>query len=708
MVRHTPIGVRHRRVTVDTPRAFRILSNITVRASSRNTVSVPTWTPAQIRNLGIVAHVDAGKTTATERILHCAGAIGRVGEVEDGTTFTDWMTQEQERGISITAAATTLQWRGHLIHLVDTPGHVDFAMEVERSLRVLDGAVALFCAVEGVQPQSEAVWHQANRIGLPRVAFINKCDRTGANIANAVSQIRERLGANPVLVQHPIRNADGEFIGVVDLVALRGYLANGETLPKLSKELQQAVNAAREMMLESISEHDDELLEQYLGGNASHELITAALRRTTLAGRIVPTLLGAAKRYIGIEPLLNAIVDVLPSAADVRAANTAVGPAVVAQVFKLMRTSMGRLAFLRVYRGTVKTGDRVVNSRTGNDVLVEGLVRMNSNTTEIVQELSEGMIGAMIGGAVATGDTLYPAGLRYEMPAISIPPAVIALAIEAERPEDQPRLTAAIAAIVDEDPSLRTGIDHETGRTLIYGLGELHLEIAVDRIRREFQVPCASGRAAVAYRETIGAAASATVTVQRPAGVRAEFAEVTIKVQPRPVGQGVQLSMSAPLSDIPAEFRAAVESGVVEALERGVIASHPTTDIEVDVAGGAHHAVESCNAAYKTAAFKATAQALAEAQPELLEPIMFVEVVTPDDCLGEVIADLHARRGKITGITARPGVQTCACFVPMASMFGYSTDLRSKTRGRATCSLRFDHYQPVPKQIRDDFSSPRN
>ncbi len=678
-----------------------------MRVSSRNSVPVPTWAPAQIRNLGIVAHVDAGKTTATERILHCAGAIGRVGEVDDGTTFTDWMTQEQERGISITAAATTLLWRGHLVHLVDTPGHVDFAMEVERSLRVLDGAVALFCAVEGVQPQSEAVWHQANRIGLPRIAFLNKCDRVGADVPGTIEQIRQRLGCNPVLVQSPIHNAAGEFIGVFDLIEQRGYLANGENIAMLPSDLAKTSAAAREHMLESIAEHDDQLLELYLAGNASNAAITAALRRATVAGRIVPALLGAAKRYIGIEPLLNAIIDVLPSAADVRTGELP-GPAVVAQVFKLMRTSMGRLAFIRVYRGTVKTGDRVINSRTGNDVLVEGLVRVQANTTENVQELTEGMIGAMVGGAVATGDTLYPAGLRYELPAIAIPPAVIALAIEAERAEDQPRLANAVATLVDEDPSLRTGIDHETGRTLLFGLGELHLEIAVERIRREFHVPCESGRAAVAYRETIATTATATVTIRRPAGVRAEFAEVTVRVTPRAAGAGVVVTMNAPTDSIPSEFHAAVESGVYEALERGVVSSHPTTDVEVEITGGAYHAVESCNAAYKTAAFKATTQALMEALPALLEPVMFVEVVTPDDCLGEVIADLHARRGKITGITGRPGVQTCACFVPMASMFGYSTDLRSKTRGRATCSLRFDHYQPVPKQIRDEFSPHRN
>jgi elongation factor G len=683
-----------------------------MRASSRITTS-PVWNAEHIRNLGIVAHVDAGKTTATERILHCAGAIGRVGEVEDGTTFTDWMTQEQERGISITAAATTLQWRGHLIHLVDTPGHVDFAMEVERSLRVLDGAVALFCAVEGVQPQSEAVWHQANRIGLPRIAFINKCDRVGADINGVVDQIRDRLGATPVLLQTALRNMEGEFIGVIDVIHRRGYLANGEQLASLPTDAAAAAELGRDRLLDVIAEYDDQLLASYVAGSATPESIIAALRRATIAGDVVPTLLGAAKRYIGIEPLLNAIVDVLPSAVDRPVAGLTAevaGSALVAQVFKLMRTSMGRLSFIRVYQGVVKAGDRVLNSRTGNEVLVETLVRIHSNTTESVAELRQGMIGAMLGAGVATGDTLYPvrqgsSGDRFALPLIAIPPAVIAVAIEADNVQDQPRLAAAVAEIVDEDPSLHIGIDADTGRTLLFGLGELHLEIAVDRLRREFQVPCVAGRAAVAYRETIAATGSAFVTVQRPVGTRAEFAEVGVVVKPLAVGSGVRISSSAPATEIPHEFHAAVESGVTEALDRGVVASHPTTDVAIDVNRGGYHTVESCNAAYKSAAFKATTQALASAQPSLLEPVMAVEVVTPDDCVGEVIADLHARRGKITGITARPGVQTCACFVPMATMFGYSTDLRSKTRGRATCSLRFAHYQPVPKQIRDEFAS---
>lgn len=675
-----------------------------MRSSSKHTQ--PIWSPEVIRNLGIVAHVDAGKTTTTERLLFHAGAITRMGEVEDGTAFTDWMSQEQERGISITAAAATFSWNGHLLHLVDTPGHVDFAMEVERSLCVVDGVVALVCAVEGVQPQTEAVWRQADQFVLPRLVFVNKCDRVGADFDAAVETIRARFGCSPVPIGLPVYR-DGAFCGVCDVVSgqIHGISVGQDLLG--CAEVQQDWLRARNALQDALSLHDDELLQHLMEAeSAEPAMLQAALRRATLARKVVPVLAGAAKADIGVTALLDAVVAYLPSAADaanerVRATLAGNDASCVAQVFKIMGHGPQRLAFVRVFRGTLSRGQRMVESRTNREFAIGDVVALNANQTELRQSLSNGMIGAIAGAQLATGDTLYPVGAPTVLPLITVPPAVLAVAIEPDRAEDLPRLLAAVQALADEDPSLRVGTESETGRIVLYGLGELHLEIAIDRTRREFGVACAGGRPAVAYRETITASHSHREIFERVVGGRGEYAELELRLSPGPRGSGIHIVLTAAEAELPAQFHRAVLDGVREAAEVGPISGNPMTDLVVEVVSG-FSTIESSNFAYKTSAFRAFQYIALNASPVVLEPVMSVEIVAPDDSIGDVLADLHTRRGKITGIAARPGVQTCACFVPMATMFGYSTDLRSRSRGRATCSIRFDHYQPISKSLRDE------
>jgi elongation factor G len=695
------------------------------------------------RNIGIMAHVDAGKTTTTERILFYSGVTSRIGEVDDGSTVTDWMTQEQERGISITAAATTFGWKQHTINLIDTPGHVDFTMEVERSLRVLDGAVIVFCAVHGVEPQSETVWRQADRHRVPRLAFINKCDRTGADPDRVMAEMRSRLGAHPIPIQLAF-GLGGSFIGILDLVAMRArtwdassFGATFHDIPIPHAHVPRA-SRAREEMLEAIAELDDELMASWISGRElAPEAIRAALRRITLAGRGVPTLVGAAFKNTGIHNLLDAVLDYLPSpreigtlrgrdpndptaaptiARNVTAANIDAEP-LAALAFKVQTDDAGgQLTYVRVYTGTLRVGDSVLDATRGHLEQIPRLVRMFANHREDIRQIDAGMIGALLQPAssaskLATGDTLCDPRFPILLDPIVVPNAVMGVLVEPETQEDNAKLERALARLAIEDPSFRVRSDPETGQTIISGMGELHLEIVAERLRREFGVSARIGHPQVAYRETISRRAEGENRFVRvaagPGGPRGEYGHVRLVVEPTDRGGGYVYENRAASSDIPSEHAGAVEAGVTEAVERGVLAGHSMTDLRVQVVGGSYHPVDSNNYAFKVAGHKAFFAAANKASPTILEPVMSLEVVTPDEHVGEVLGDLHARRGKVAGIAARPGVQTVACFVPMATMFGYSTDLRSRTKGRATYAMELDHYAEVPQQIRDDLTRAR-
>ena len=703
---------------------------------------------ARTRNIGIMAHVDAGKTTTTERILFYTGVTTRIGEVDDGSTVTDWMEQEQERGISITAAATTFQWKHHVVNLIDTPGHVDFTMEVERSLRVLDGAIAVFDAVAGVQPQSETVWRQADRYRVPRLAFINKCDREGADPARVVAEMRTRLGCAPILVQIALDTEEDAFDGVIDLIGLRARTWDESSFGAkftdgpIPLALLETTGAARDQMLEAIAELDDELMAAWVAGRElSGETIRAALRRVTLSGRGVPTLLGAAFHNQGIHNLLDAVIDYLPSPADVGpvrgrdpqdpTAAPSLSRAIsgdeplAALAFKVSVDDRGgQLTFVRVYAGTLRVGDTVLDATRGHLEQIGGLCRMFANHREDLRQIDAGMIGAIVdrtaphvGGAaegpdgpivagkLGTGDTLCDPRSPILLDAMVIPTAVIGVTVEPETADDHARLVAALERLALEDPSFQVKTDAETGQVVISGMGELHLEILVDRVRREFGVRVRAGLPVVAYRETVTRRAEGEHRFVRAEGPKSSHGHVKLVVEPTDRGGGYVYENHAPEGEIPREYAGAVEAGVAEAVVRGVLAGHPMTDLRVQVVGGSHHPVDSNNYGFKVAGGKAFQAAATTAGPTLLEPVMSLEVVTPDDSVGDVLGDLHARRGKVAGITARPGVQTVACFVPMASMFGYATDLRSRTKGRATYSMELDHYAEVPTSLRDDLKS---
>jgi len=685
------------------------------------------------RNIGIMAHVDAGKTTTTERMLFYTGVTSRIGEVDDGAAFTDWMEQEQERGISITAAATTFGWRQHVVNLIDTPGHVDFQMEVERSLRVLDGAIAVFCAVEGVQPQSETVWRQADRYRIPRVAFVNKCDREGADVTRVVGEIASRLGATPVLVQLPL-GIGADLEGVIDLITQRARTWDVESFGSkwvdgpIPHAYMAEASRAREDMIEAIAEHDDELMAAWVAGrDLGVDQLKAALRRVTLASRGVPVLVGAAFKNLGIHNLLDAVVDYLPSPIDVGPvrgrdpSDPAGAPTVLraaisddeplaALAFKVQSDDAGgQLTFVRVYTGCLRVGDAVLNATRGQLEQVPRLVRMFANHREDIRSIESGMIGAVLthGGTskLATGDTLCDPRSPILLDPIAVPTPVIGVIVEPETEEDAAKLVHALERLAVEDPSFRIKTDPESGQIVISGMGELHLEIVADRLRREFGVKARVGNPQVAYRETVTRRAEGENKFVRQLGPRGEYGHVRLVVEPTDRGGGYVYENRAPASDIPADHAPAVEAGVAEAVERGVIAGFPMTDLRVQVVGGSYHPVDSNNFAFKVAGSKAFVAAANQAGPTVLEPIMALEVVTPDDAVGDVLGDLHARRGKVAGITARPGVQAVACFVPMASMFNYATDLRSRTRGRATYSMELDHYAEVPAQIREQLTA---
>jgi elongation factor G len=686
-----------------------------------------------------MAHVDAGKTTTTERILFYSGATSRIGEVDDGSTVTDWMTQEQERGISITAAATTFAWKGAVVNLIDTPGHVDFTMEVERSLRVLDGAIAVFSAVEGVEPQSETVWRQADRYRIPRLAFINKCDRDGAEPARVAEEMKTRLGANPIVIQLAVGVGSTSFNSVIDLITMRArtwddatFGATFEDGPIPTTSIDDA-SIARELMLEAIAEHDDELMAAWVAGRElSPEQIRRSLRRVTLAGRGVPTLMGSAFRNRGIHNLLDAVLEFLPSPSDVAEirgrdpADLVSGPTGAPTVSRVITANAdgeplaalafkvqfddagGQLTFVRVYTGVLRAGDAVLNATKGHNEQIGRLVRMFSNHREEIRQIEAGMIGAVLSpstGRLATGDTLCDPRAPILLDPIAVPNPVMGIILEPETEADHAKLGHALERLAIEDPSFRVSTDPDSGAIVISGMGELHLEIVVDRLRREFGVAARVGQPQVAYRETVTRRAEGENKFVRQLGPRGEYGHVRLLVEPTDRGGGYVYENRAPESDIPADHAPAVEAGVTEAVERGVIAGRPMTDVRVQVVGGSYHPVDSNNYAFKVAGSKAFVAAANKASPTLLEPIMSLEVVTPEESVGDVLGDLHARRGKVAGITVRGVVQAVACFVPMASMFGYTTDLRSRTKGRATHSLEFDHYAEVPQQIREELTS---
>jgi elongation factor G len=671
-----------------------------------------------------MAHIDAGKTTTTERVLFYTGVSRKMGEVHEGTTQMDWMEQEQERGITITAASTTCFWRDHRINIIDTPGHVDFTIEVERSLRVLDGAVALFCAVGGVEPQSETVWRQADRYHVPRIAFINKCDRIGADPDRCVQEIRERLRANPIVIQIP-NGLEDEFSGVIDLIDMKMIAWEGDTLgatpfvTDIPETLTGAAAAARATMVEALAEADDEVMRAFLEERAERlndgALLRAALRRATVAGLAVPVLVGAAFKNKGVQPLLDAIVDYLPSPADVPAVagKDAAGRPTrrraddaepfSALAFKIMNDAsdpfVGSLTYFRVYSGKVETGATVYNSAKGKREKIGRLLRMHANKREDVKEVTTGNIAAAAGLRVTTtGDTLCDEKAPVVLEVMDFPAPVISIAIEPTTQANQEKLGMALAKLAVEDPSFSVKTDPETGQTIISGMGELHLEIIVDRLVREFKIEASVGRPQVAYRETIAREADAEGKYIRQTGGRGAYGHVSLHVEPAE-GKGIIFEDATVGGSVPPEFVPAVERGVRETLSRGVMAGYPMIDVAVKLTGGSYHQIDSSEKAFQIAGSMGAQAAAREAGPVLLEPLMQVEVLTPDEFMGEVTGNLSARRGRVSGLEARGSAQAITAEVPLASMFGYSTDVRSMTQGRATYTMQFSRYAPVPTHV---------
>ena len=675
------------------------------------------------RNLGIMAHIDAGKTTTTERILFYTGVSHRMGEVHDGAATMDWMEQERERGITITAAATTCFWRDHRINIIDTPGHVDFTMEVERSLRVLDGAVAVFDSVQGVEPQSETVWRQADKYRVPRIAFMNKMDRIGADFYTSVKSMVERLGANPVPIQLPI-GREAEFRGSVDLVSMKAYLYDDESLgakykiEEVPAELSELAREYREKMLEAVAEHDEQVLERYLNGQSlSEEEIKRAIRAGTIAMKLTPVLCGSAFKNKGVQQLLDAAVDYLPSPLDIPPV-VGIDPVTNKEItrrpsddepfsalaFKIMTDPFaGQLTYFRVYSGTLKTGTAVYNITRGSKDRIGRLLKMHANKREDIDMVFAGDIVAAVGlKGATTGDTLCDEKHPVLLEVMKFPEPVIAMAIEPKTKQDQEKLGFSLQKLTQEDPSFRVRTDEETGQTIISGMGELHLEIIVDRLLREFKVEANVGKPEVAFRETIRRMAEAEAKYIKQTGGRGQYGHVVLTVQPSEPGAGFQFVNKIVGGVIPKEYIPAVEKGVKERMETGVLAGYPLRDICVALIDGSYHEVDSNEMAFKIAGSIAFQDGCRKADPILLEPIMKVEVLVPQEYMGDVIGNLNGRRGKIQGIKVRAGSQAVEAAVPLSEMFGYATDLRSRTQGRATYSMEFDRYEPVPKQIAEE------
>ncbi len=674
----------------------------------------------QVRNIGIMAHIDAGKTTTTERILYYTGRVHRPGEVDDGATQMDWMEQERERGITITAAATTCAWRGCQINIIDTPGHVDFTVEVERSLRVLDGAIAVFCGVGGVEPQSETVWRQADKYGVPRLAFVNKMDRVGADYARTVQMMRDRLGARPLMVQMPIGSGE-TFAGVIDLLTMQARVYDQASLGARFADGPIPADCAgeaaerRRVLIEALADVDEAVMEAFVSGSEpTTAQLRTALRRATLAARGVPVLCGAAFRNVGVQPLLDAIVDFLPSPADVPpvpgwrphdgktvSREPRDDEPLSAIAFKIQTDRhAGRLAYLRIYSGVVQAGSVVLNANTGKRERLTKILRMHANKREELAEARCGDIVAVVGfKLIRTGDTLCALDAPVALEAMKFPEPVVFVAIEPRTKADQDKLTEALAALGEEDPTFHVKRDEDTGQMVIWGMGELHLDILCDRMRREFGVNCNVGRPQVAYRETITRAATHEHVFERTAGGKAQYARVVLNVAPQSLGSGLSFANGVGAERLPAGWVQHVEAGVRQACDAGVLAGNQLTDLLVTLTDATWREEDSSESAFRTAAMYATVDAAKAAEPSLLEPVMAVEVVAPTDYLGDVTGQLNAKRGRIHAVEPRGDAQVIDAEVPLSEMFGYATDLRSATQGRGSYTMQFARYERVPERI---------
>ncbi len=688
------------------------------------------------RNIGIIAHIDAGKTTTTERILYYTGIIHRTGEVHDGAATMDWMEQERERGITITAAATTASWSKTTrngdttqpdavrINIIDTPGHVDFTVEVERSMRVLDGGVVVFDAVAGVEPQSETVWRQADKYGVPRICFVNKMDRTGANFQRTVDMIIDRLRAKPVPIQLPIGSED-VFKGVVDVIAQnavifyddKGIDIRTEPIPA---DMVAAAEAARAALVEALADTDEEIMMQFLDGeNVSNEQMYVALRKATIANQLVPVLCGSSLKNKGVQLMLDGVVDYLPSPLDVPPVHgtdpdtdaeitRGLGETepLSALVFKIASDPHGNLAFVRVYSGKMEKGTYALNTSKDQRERIGRIIRLHANHREDVDSLIAGDIGAIIGLKNSwTGDTLCDPDRPIVLESITFPEPVIEVAIEPKTKNDQDKMGIALQRLAQEDPTFRVHTQEETGQTIIAGMGELHLEVLVDRMLREYKVEANVGRPQVAYRESITKSVKQQGLYKRQTGGKGQFGDVWLRVEPAERGAGFVFEDKVVGGSIPREYIGAVQAGVKEALEGGIYAGYPVVDVKVQVYDGSYHEVDSSEMAFKIAGSMAVKEAVRKAGPQILEPIMKVEVITPDNFMGDVIGDLSARRGNLNGVTERSGAQVINAFVPLATMFGYATDLRSSTQGRASYSMEFDHYEPLPPSLAEELAT---
>jgi len=675
------------------------------------------------RNIGIMAHIDAGKTTTTERILYYTGVSHKIGEVHEGTATMDWMEQEQERGITITSAATTCSWRDYNINIIDTPGHVDFTIEVERSLRVLDGAVAVFCSVGGVEPQSETVWRQADKYGVPRLAFINKMDRVGADFFRGVQMIKDRLKANPLPIQLPVGKEEN-FKGVIDLVRMKAVIWTDESLGadysemEIPAELLDEATEYREKMIEEISSHDDALMEKYLSGEAlTEQEIMSAIRTGTIAIKFCPVICGSSFKNKGVQNLLDAVVDYMPSPMDIppikgidvdsgaeieRAASDS--EPFSALGFKIMTDPfVGQLTFFRVYSGVANAGSYIYNSTKGKKERLGRILKMHANKREEIKEVFAGDIAAAVGlKYTTTGDTLCDEDKQVILESIEFPEPVISIAIEPKTKAEQEKLGFGLQKLASEDPSFRVKTDEETGQTIISGMGELHLEIIVDRLKREFKVEANVGKPQVAYRETITKKVKVEGKFVRQSGGRGQYGHVWLEIEPQEAGKGFEFVDAIKGGVVPREYIPAVGKGALEATDNGILAGFPVVDVKVTLIDGSYHEVDSSEMAFKIAGSMGFKEGCAKASPIILEPIMSVEVVVPEDYMGDVIGDLNSRRGRIMGMDSRAGAQVVSAMVPLASMFGYSTDLRSATQGRATYAMTFDHYEPVPKSVAEE------
>src|SRR3990167_817245 len=678
----------------------------------------------KLRNIGIMAHIDAGKTTTTERILYYTGKVHKIGEVHEGTATMDWMVQEQERGITITSAATTCSWDGHQINIIDTPGHVDFTIEVERSLRVLDGAVGVFCAVGGVEPQSETVWRQADKYHVPRIAFINKMDRVGAHFENCIEEIRSKLNHKPIPIQMPYGSED-KFKGIIDLIRMKAVVWKDETLgaefddEEIPADLLPQAKKMRDQMIEAISEEDEMIMEKYLAGvPLTEEEVWMGLRKACIAIKAIPVICGSAFKNKGVQPMLDAVVRLLPSPLDIPSVSgvqynhpekTDVRHAdekepFSALSFKIMSDPyVGQLTYFRVYSGKLLAGSYVLNSVRDKKERIGRLLQMHANKREDIKEVSTGNLAAVVGlKYTMTGDTLCDAKDPIILERMEFQEPVIAIAIEPKTKADHDKLSISLQKGAQEDPSFRVKVDEETGQTIISGMGELHLEIIVDRLLREFNVGANVGKPQVAYRETISKEADQEGKYIRQTGGRGQYGHVYIRVSPNEKGKGFEFKNAIVGGSIPKEFIPAVEKGIREALDVGIIAGYPVVDVKVELYDGSYHEVDSSEIAFKIAASMACKDGCKKAGPVLLEPLMDTEVVCPEEFMGDVIGDLNSRRGKINHMTARGTMQIMKAMVPLASMFGYATDVRSMTQGRATYTMQFASYEQVPKGVADE------